>query len=174
MRALACFKARRSMAIKPLAISSGLCSSKLGSTTAQGSTGGHMPANVQTMAYYGDAPWHGLGTRVPRGITAEKMIRAAGMDWQVELRPARGADCINRKGEYSRYEVIRIPRPSTNEREVLLGVVSRRYQPLQNVDAFKFFDPIVGGPMFKQWLTTAMRLGMVSALACPEESQQKK
>ena len=85
------------------------------------------------------------------------MIRAAGMDWQVELRPARGADCINRKGEYSRYEVIRIPRPSTNEREVLLGVVSRRYQPLQNVDAFKFFDPIVGAD--KAYFETAGVLG---------------
>ena len=39
-----------------------------------------MPANVQTMAYYRDVPWHGLGTRVPEGVTAEKMIRAAGME----------------------------------------------------------------------------------------------
>jgi hypothetical protein len=74
-----------------------------------------MPANVQTMAYYRDVPWHGLGTRVPKGVTAEQMIRAAGMDWQVELRPARGAQRINRKGEYSRYEVIRVPRPCTTK-----------------------------------------------------------
>ena len=33
-----------------------------------------MPANVQSMAYYGDVPWHGLGTRVQQGISAEKMI----------------------------------------------------------------------------------------------------
>jgi hypothetical protein len=102
-----------------------------------------MPANVQTMAYYGDVPWHGLGTRVPKWVTAEKMIRAAGIDWYVELRPARGAKQINSKREYSRYEVVRVPRPSTEEAEVLLGVVSRRYQPLQNVEAFEFFDPIV-------------------------------
>ena len=102
-----------------------------------------MPANVQTMAFYGDVPWHGLGTPVPKGVTAEEMIRAAGMDWRVELRPARGAKQINSKGEYSRYEVVRVARPGTEEAEVLFGVVSRRYQPLQNVEAFEFFDPIV-------------------------------
>jgi phage/plasmid-like protein (TIGR03299 family) len=103
-----------------------------------------MPANVQTMAFYGNPPWHGLGTPVPFGVKAGEMIRAAGLDWNVELRPARGARKINRKGEYSRYEVMRVPRPTTDEGEVLLGVVSRRYQPLQNIEAFEFFDLIVG------------------------------
>src|SRR5437867_6063609 len=103
-----------------------------------------MPANVQTMAYYGKIPWHGLGTQVAKGVTAEQMIRAAGLDWEVELRPARGARKINPKGEFSRYEVVRVPRPNTKENEVLLGVVSRRYQPLQNVEACVFFNPIVG------------------------------
>src|SRR4051812_9399979 len=115
-----------------------------------------MPANVQTMAYYGDVPWHGLGTLVPRGVAAEDMIRAAGIDWRVELRPARGAKQINRRGEYSRYEVVRMPR-STEQAEVLLGVVSRRYQPLQNIDAFGFFDPIVADK--KAYFETAGALG---------------
>lgn len=116
-----------------------------------------MPANVQTMAYYGDVPWHGLGQRVPKGVPAEQMIRAAGLDWEVQLCPARGARKINRKGDFSRYEVIRVPRPTTEESEVLLGVVSRRYQPLQNVEAFEFFDPIVGE--HKAYFETAGALG---------------
>ena len=116
-----------------------------------------MPANVQTMAYYGEVPWHGLGQRVPKGLTAERMICAAGLDWEVELRPARGAREINRKGEFSRYEVVRVPRPNTREEEVLLGVVSRRYQPLQNIEAFGFFDPIVGDG--KAYFETAGALG---------------
>jgi len=102
-----------------------------------------MPANVQSMAYYGQVPWHGLGNPVPRDLTAAEMIQAAGLDWEVKLRPARGARQINRKKEFSRYEVVRVPRPNTMEDEVLLGLVSRRYQPLQNVEAFGFFDPIV-------------------------------
>ena len=102
-----------------------------------------MPANVQTMAYYGNVPWHGMGVQVPKWINAEGMIQAAGLDWKVDLRPARGARKINSKGEFSRYEIIRVPRPCTEEEEVLFGVVSRRYQPLQNIEAFSFFDPIV-------------------------------
>jgi phage/plasmid-like protein (TIGR03299 family) len=116
-----------------------------------------MPANVQTMAYYGEVPWHGLGKQVPKGVTAEQMIRAADLDWEVELLPARGAREINQKGEFSRYEVVRVPRPNTTENEVLLGVVGRRYQPLQNVEAFEFFDPIVGED--KAYFETAGALG---------------
>jgi len=109
------------------------------------------------MAYYGEVPWHGLGKRVPKGITAEEMIQAAGLDWEVDLRPARGARQINKKGEFSRYELVRLPRPNTREAEVLLGVVSRRYQPLQNKEAFSFFDPIVGEK--KAYFETAGALG---------------
>jgi len=116
-----------------------------------------MPANVQSMAYYGDEPWHKLGTRVEKGVTAEQMIRAAGLDWEVQLPPARGARKINRKGEFSRYEVIRVPRQNNKETEVLLGVVSRRYRPLQNVEAFQFFDSIVGEQ--KAYFETAGALG---------------
>lgn len=103
-----------------------------------------MVANVQTMAYHGDKPWHGLGREVPKGIGSERMIQAAGLDWKVELVPARGARIINKQGDFSRYEVMRVPRYDKGETdEVLLGIVSHRYQPLQNSEAFKFFDPIV-------------------------------
>lgn len=116
-----------------------------------------MPANVQTMAYYGEVPWHRLGKQVPKGVTAEQMIHAAGLDWEVILRPARGAREINRKKEFSRYEIVRMPRVNMKETEVLLGVVSRRYQPLQNAEAFEFFDPIVGEN--KAYFETAGALG---------------
>src|SRR6185369_10466134 len=116
-----------------------------------------MVANVQTMAYHDEVPWHGLGTPVPAGVTAEHMIRAAGLDWRVKLEPARGATVINKKKEYSRYEVVRVPRPGMGETEVLLGIVSRRYQPLQNIEAFQFFDPIVG--QNKAYFETAGALG---------------
>ena len=116
-----------------------------------------MPANVQSMAYYGEEPWHGLGTMVEKGLLAKGMIRAAGMDWEVVTRPARGAEKINRKGEYSRYEVIRVPRAETGETEVLLGVVSRRYKPLQNAEAFEFFNPLIGEE--KAYFETAGALG---------------
>jgi phage/plasmid-like protein (TIGR03299 family) len=109
------------------------------------------------MAYYGEVPWHGLGMEVPKDLRAEEMIWAAGLDWKVELRPARGAKEINKKREFSRYEIVRVPRPNTKEHEVLFGVVSRRYKPLQNVEAFGFFDPIVSEG--KAYFETAGALG---------------
>jgi len=105
-----------------------------------------MPANVQTIAYVGEVPWHGLGKPVSSTVRAAEMIRVAGLDWRVEKRPARGYPPIKRKGKkdsYARYEIVRVPPVGSNEQEVMLGMVTARYQPLQNVDAFSFFDPIV-------------------------------
>ena len=64
-----------------------------------------MPAKVQTIAYYGDVPWHRLGKQVPKWIKAKEMIQAAGLELSKSgVQPARGARKINRKGEFSRYE----------------------------------------------------------------------
>ena len=46
---------------------------------------------VETMAYAGELPWHGLGTKVADGIGVDDMIREAGLDWQVEKIPALAA-----------------------------------------------------------------------------------
>jgi phage/plasmid-like protein (TIGR03299 family) len=104
---------------------------------------GIMAHNIDSMAYYGEVPWHGLGVEVPSDANAVTMIKAARLDWEVEMRPAPGA-CIDKKGKANRYVLVRRPRENTEEQEILLGVVTNRYRPLQNVDAFSFFDPIIG------------------------------
>jgi phage/plasmid-like protein (TIGR03299 family) len=101
-----------------------------------------MPHNIDSMAYYGDVPWHKLGTRLPERVGAKDMLVAAGLDWEVQVRGARGA-ILDRKGKYSRYEIVRIPRPQKQEEEVLLGVVSKHYVPFQNQQAFDFFDSVI-------------------------------
>ena len=107
-----------------------------------------MPANVQTMAYVGKEPWHGLGTKVEQVVHADAMMRAAGLDWEVIKRPARGAKPLRTRADgrelFARYEIARLPRAGTQEQEVVLGIVTDRYAPLQNHEAFSFFDPIVG------------------------------
>ena len=105
-----------------------------------------MPANIQTMAYAGEKPWHDLGSKVPATVKAAEMIRAAGLDWEIQKRPARGAKPVRKsKGEevFSRYELVRPPGSERGDEEVVLGIVSHRYEPLQNEQAFDFFDPIV-------------------------------
>ena len=101
-----------------------------------------MPANVDSMAYYGDPPWHGLGVSVPARATATEVINAAGLDWQVRMTPIPNVG-VGAKAMARRCHLTRMPR-NTSEQEVPLGVVSTRYRPLQNSEAFDFFDPIIG------------------------------
>ena len=42
-----------------------------------------MAHNVETMAYAGKVPWHGLGYRVPMDLTPDQMLEAASLDWTV-------------------------------------------------------------------------------------------
>lgn len=101
-----------------------------------------MAHNVDSMAYYGDPPWHGLGKKLDECANADQMIRAAGLDWQVEKCPLEGP-YYNLNADPSRFSLKRKAR-NENEQDVLLGLVGKDYVPLQNTDAFKFFDPIVG------------------------------
>jgi len=93
------------------------------------------------MMHVGEMPWHGLGTRLTQPPTAAEAIRAAHLEWRVakkqlyigeEHRPPPG-----------RYAIVREDRWARNE-ESIFGTVGQDYRPLQNVDAFHFFDPIVG------------------------------
>jgi phage/plasmid-like protein (TIGR03299 family) len=95
------------------------------------------------IAFVGDVPWHKLGVQVGTSVTAAEMIRAARLSWKVELRRAPGAR--SRKGkpdEYDRYLIMREPVDEEKE-EVALGMVGNRYVPLQNEEAFSFFEPFV-------------------------------
>ena len=42
-----------------------------------------MPANVETMFYVGQVPWHGLGRQLPDVVSWQEAIKAAGLDWRV-------------------------------------------------------------------------------------------
>ncbi len=93
-----------------------------------------MPANVETMFYHGTRPWHGLGTPLDHPATAAEAIVAAGLDWQVELKPALAVGSP-------------IPRARAvvrTDRLEPIAVVGERYAPVQNAEAFGFFDELVG------------------------------
>ncbi len=81
-----------------------------------------------------ETPWHGLGHIIPQAPTMEDAIRLAGLDWQVRLQPL-----------HMRYdgEEMNVPAWATvrdTDRSVL-GVVGPTYRPVQNRDAFKWFQP---------------------------------
>jgi phage/plasmid-like protein (TIGR03299 family) len=86
------------------------------------------------MAYTGQAPWHRLGVHLQQPFTAQEAIEAAGLGYDVALRPLLTADGTPVP---MRKAVIR-----TDSGEAL-GVVGKAYVPVQNRDAFEFLDAVV-------------------------------
>ena len=50
-----------------------------------------MAANVETMFYVREKPWHGLGTCVEEAPTSADALRLAGLDWEVSSAIFRSA-----------------------------------------------------------------------------------
>ena len=46
-----------------------------------------MAHNVETMAFAGQVPWHGIGTQVSSELTPMEMLKTAKLDWNVEKKP---------------------------------------------------------------------------------------
>jgi len=94
------------------------------------------------MMYVGDVPWHGLGQRLTSPPTAEEAIKAAGLDWRVSLKPV----CAMADGIWyeipDRYAVVREDKWGLEECPIF-ATVSENYTPLQNSEAFSFFDGLI-------------------------------
>lgn len=87
------------------------------------------------MMYVGEQPWHKLGVKVDKVATAKEAIEAAQLDYKVELQPIFLRNNIlidNAKA------TVRV------DENIPLGIVTERYKIVQNVDAFNFFDTLVG------------------------------
>ena len=94
-----------------------------------------MPANVETMMYVREKPWHGLGKMVTEAPTSADALRFAGLDWHVSQQPV----CNARGGTIDGYKAN--VRDSDNS---VLGIVGDRYKVVQNTDAFKLTDSLIG------------------------------
>ena len=46
-----------------------------------------MAANVESMFYVRETPWHGLGTKVQEAPTSKDALILAGLDWHVVQEP---------------------------------------------------------------------------------------
>ena len=97
---------------------------------------------VDSLAWSGQVPWHGLGTKLPENVTGEDMVRVAGLDWQVIPKPLfAGLDEATGYG-------VSVPGFKALVREdrphVTLSVVSESYGIIQNTDALTLLDAAVG------------------------------
>lgn len=98
-----------------------------------------MSANINSMMYVNETPWHGLGTKLEKEATAVEAINAAGLNWTVEKKPIHVQLSENATVQVpNKYATIRM---DTN---APLGVVGNVYKVLQNKEAFSFFDAVIG------------------------------
>ena len=95
------------------------------------------------MMYAGEVPWHRLGTRLDKPAAAAAAIVAAGLDWEVVKRPRLPGIWNGLARSDQNFALVRNDRSSALD-GVVLGYVDESYTPLQNREAFEFFDPIVG------------------------------
>ena len=99
-----------------------------------------MPAEVESLMYVnanGDernVPWHGLGTSIDHAASAQEALELGGLNWKVTAEP------IFVNGH-------EVPGYQANVRETdkkVLGIVTNRYEIVQNKQAFDFIDGLLG------------------------------
>lgn len=89
----------------------------------------------------GETPWHKLGTIVTEAPTAAEAIKLAGLDWKVQKRQT-----FFPKGQYPNQTYERVKGEYAVVRdsdEKMVGTAGEGWEPLQNSEAFSFFDPFI-------------------------------
>lgn len=119
---------------------------------------------VETMAYAGELPWHGLGTEVSNDLTPAQMMQKAGVDWKVQ----EVESFIEFNGERKKTGQKSLVR-STDGR--ILTNVGEGWNPVQNEAAFEFFSEFVLAGDMEMHTAGSLRDGeYVWALAKVKES----
>lgn len=117
-----------------------------------------MAHEVATMFYNREVPWHGLGVRVEGAQSAEQAIVLAGLNYEVEQRPIM-VDGMMIDGYKANVKA--------ND-GICVGVVSDRYKPLQNKEAFDFMDSLLGKDVKYETAGALQNFKKVWMLACLE------
>lgn len=94
-----------------------------------------MSAEVETMFFVREKPWHGLGVRVESALSSMEALIAAGLNWNVLQQEIYTQDGFKIPGYLANVR--------DSDRKVL-GVVGERYQIVQNREAFAFTDELLG------------------------------
>ncbi len=94
-----------------------------------------MAANVESMFYVRETPWHGLGIKGQEAPTSKDALILAGLDWHVVQEPVYTGQNELVQGYKANVR--------DSDRKVL-GVVTERYKIVQNEEAFSFTDALLG------------------------------
>ena len=83
----------------------------------------------------GEPAWHKLGTVLDKPATAKEAIMCAGLDYKVQTQKV----CL-KSGKEIQNKIATV-REDTQD---VFSVQSESYKPIQNIEAFNFFDSIAG------------------------------
>lgn len=116
------------------------------------------------MCYAGQVPWHGLGKVIPSDLTPDQILQEAGLDWTVEKIPAY-ATIAGEKKTVGWSALVR------SEDNKVLDVVSDDWNPVQNSEAFEFFNDFIAEGGMTMETAGSLRGGQVVwALAKVQDS----
>ena len=114
------------------------------------------------MAYAGSKPWHGLGVPVSNDLTPQQMQQKAGLDWTIDKREIEVPGIGPIEGKKA------LVRSSDNK---IFDVVGNDWNPIQNDDAFAFFNQYVAAGDMEMETAGSLKGGRnVFALAKVKES----
>lgn len=91
--------------------------------------------NKASIVYAGQTPWHRLGQPLAKAFDAETALKQGGLDFTVEKTGLQTSDGTPIQNRFA------LRRTDTKD---VLGIVTDFYQPMQNREAFAFFDAIFG------------------------------
>lgn len=100
---------------------------------------------VETMAFTGQKPWHGLGNKLPSDQSIETWKQNAGMDWKIEdseVRFITGQNGIGTINAFAEQKVL-----YRSDTKAPLAVVSKRFKVVQPGEILEFYRDLteVGG-----------------------------
>ena len=121
-----------------------------------------MVDGVAQMAYAGETPWHGLGTKVAPDLSPIQIMSKAGLDWSVEKETMTTASGTEIQGKKA------LVRSSDSK---VLDIVGDNWNPVQNEEAFEFFSEYTLAGDMEMHTAGSLKGGqMVWALAKVKES----
>ena len=119
---------------------------------------------VETMAYAGEVPWHGLGVPVSNDLTPAQMMDKAGLNWNVR----EVESFIEFDGERMPTGQKSLVRDTDGR---ILTNVGENWNPVQNETAFEFFSEYVMAGDMEMHTAGSLKDGqMIWALAKVKDS----
>lgn len=109
---------------------------------------------VAQMAYFGETPWHGHGVKIPGDATPQMALEKAGIDWTVEKIQA--SVTIGDKEVY--IDRAALVRSSDNK---ILDTVSNDWNPVQNHEAFDFFNEFIAAGDMRMETAGSLKGGQI-------------